>query len=145
MNKYDPKPNIESHYHIQSLIEGQQRRVEEREYHRDKEKQKKERNDLIREAHLVAATDFYCDKCRHDFKSMAIRQVEMDWVLNQFIAFYKAKCDNGHWCIRYITDKNSDPYWMRSKAVARDRGRAFNDIIQPGETGYNMLYGRKNK
>lgn len=140
MNKYDPKPLIESHYHIQSLIEGQRKRVDEREYYRDKEKYKKERNDLIKEAHLVAVTEFYCDKCKQDFKSMAIKQIETDWTLNQFVAFYKAKCDVGHWCIRYITDKNADPYWMRSRAVARDRGTHYKEILQPGETGYNMMY-----
>lgn len=141
--KQESKLNIENHYHIQSLIEGQQRRVDEREYFREKQKEKLERNQLIQEAHMVAVTDFYCDKCKKDFKSMAIKQIESDWLSNQFIAFYKTKCDKNHWCIRYITDKHHDPYWMRSRAVARDRGRAFNDIIQPGETGFNLLYGKK--
>lgn len=142
MTNHGPKPLIEEHWYIQELIDGQQKRVDDKEYHREKEKEKQERNKLILDAPLVAVTDFYCNQCQKDFKSMAIRQLEQDWTFNQFIAFYKAKCDNQHWCIRYITDKQHDPYWMRSKAVARDRGVHHNDILQPFETGYNMLYGK---
>jgi hypothetical protein len=29
--------------------------------------------------------------------------------------------------------------------VARDRGTHHNDLIQPFETGYQLLFGRKNK
>lgn len=143
MNKHEPKPLVEEHWHIQELIDGQQKRVDDKEYHREKEKEKQERNKLILEAPLVVVTDFYCHQCQKDFKSMAIRQLEQDWTFNQFIAFYKTKCNEGHWCIRYITDKYHDPYWMRSKSVARDRGTHYKDIIQPFETGYNMIYGKQ--
>lgn len=139
-----PKPLIEEHYHIQALIEGQQKRVDDREDYRNRQKEGKDRLDSIKDAQLVAVTDFYCSKCREDFKSMSIKEVEIDWTCpSQNIAFYRSKCDEGHWCIRYITDKISDPFWMSSQAIARDRGKHFKDIVQPFETGYNLLYGKK--
>lgn len=144
MNKYEPKPLIEEHYHIQMLIDGQQKRSDDREYHRNKLKEKEERIKTIEESKLVSITDFWCDKCEQDFKSMTVRQFEIDWSNpSQYIAFYKTKCDKGHWCIRLITDKQKDGYWIRSKAVAHDRGIAHNDIIQPHETGFVALYGKK--
>lgn len=139
-----PKPLIEEHYHIQVLIEGQQKRVDDREDYRNRQKEGKDRLDSIKDAQLVAVTDFYCSKCREDFKSMSIKEVEIDWTCpSQNIAFYRSKCDEGHWCIRWVTDKNLDPYWMSSRAVARDRGLHSDAILQPFQTGYNLLYGKK--
>lgn len=139
---YQPRPNIEQHHHIRNLIELQEKRSFEREYYRSKEKE--ERLSTIKESSLVVVTDFYCCKCKEDFKSMSVKEVETDWSNeNQYVAFYKAKCFKGHWCIRFITDKLSDPFWMNSKLIALDRGRHYQDILQPSENGYNLLYGRK--
>src|SRR3954462_12244255 len=111
MDNYQPKPLIEEHWHIRELIEGQKRRAEDREYHREKRKESDERDRLIAEAPIMAVTDFYCHRCSEDFKSMSVREVETDWSNPlQSIAFYRSKCDRGHWCIRRITDKHSDPY-----------------------------------
>jgi hypothetical protein len=141
--RYDqtPRPLVENHYHIRELIERQEQRSADRTYHRDKEKQSYERDDEIRDAKFMVATDFWCHHCRQDFKSVVVKQVEVDWSnTKQRIAFYKAKCDAGHWCIRLITDKNRDGFWVRSKAVARDMGEHFADTLQPHQTGFNMLY-----
>jgi len=136
-----PRPLIEDHYHIRMLIEGQEKRSADRTYHLEKGKNKAERQDLINEAKPFVLTEFYCQKCREDFKAQAIKEVEIDWSnSNQFIAFYKTKCFEGHWCIRLITDKHRDGYWTKSKAVLRDRGVHYKDTIQPHETGFNMLY-----
>lgn len=137
-----PRPNIENHYHIQELIEAQEKRSDERTYHRNKEVEKNERESLIKDAKLVVVTDFYCLKCKSDFKSVSIKEIENDWSAPQRIAFYKSKCDKGHWCIRLITDKLKDGFWVRSRLCALDRGRATLDILQPHETGYNILYGK---
>lgn len=132
---------IENHYHIKELIDAQTIRANDREYHRNIKKEKDERIKPIEEAKLVVVTDFWCETCKQDFKSMSVRQFEVDWShTSQYIAFYKTKCDKGHWCIRLITDKQRDPYWYRSKAVFRDRGNYYKDTIQPHETGFNMLY-----
>lgn len=134
---------IEQHYHIKELIERQEKRSNDRQYHRDKEKERQERNDAIKDSPIVSVTDFYCNLCRLDFKSMSVREVETDWSNSlQYIAFYKSKCDKGHWCIRFITDKLKDPFWMNSRKIATDRGRYHDDIVQPFESGYNLLYGK---
>ncbi len=139
-----PKPLIEEHYHIQSLIKGQEKRVEDREYHRNVSKEKEERNDLIKDAKRIVLTDFFCRKCKEDFKAVAIKEVEIDWSNSaQFIAFYRSKCDKGHWCQRLITDRHRDAFWSKSKLMALDRGNHFADTIQPHETNFNLLYGKK--
>lgn len=135
---------IENHYHIKSLIDAQTIRANDREYHRNLKKEKDERIKLIEDAKLIVLTDFWCNKCKQDFKSMAARQFEIDWSNPaQYIAYYKAKCDKGHWNIRLITDKQKDGYWTRSRAVAMERGIFHNDTLQPHETGFNALYGKK--
>ena len=144
MSKYDPKPLIEYHYHIQDLIDKQEKRAQDRIYHREKEKDRSERESLIADTKTVQVMDFWCNECKEDFKSVAIKQIEDDWSnRNQRIAFYKTKCFHGHWCMRLITDKEKDAYWARSLNVARDRSKHHNDIIQPFEEGFNMLFGKK--
>lgn len=141
---HEPKPLIEQHYHITELIERQQKRTDDRNYHREKGKALEERNDLIRDSKLVTVTDFWCDDCRKDFKSMSIREVEIDWSNTlQNIAFYKTKCDCGKWCIRLITDRHKDAFFTKSKLMALDRGNHYADTVQPYESGFNLLYGKK--
>lgn len=139
-----PKPLIEEHYHIQSLIEGQEKRAADRQYHKDRLKALDEREELIRDAQIVCVTDFWCNDCKKDFKSMSIKEIEIDWSCpSQRIAFYRSKCDKGHWCIRLITDRHKDGFWMRSRKMSLDRGKHFADIIQPWETNFNLLYGKR--
>lgn len=142
--EHTPRPNIESHYHIRELIEAQDKRAMDRAYHKDKAKEKAERADLIKDNKVFTVADFHCQVCRIDFKSQALKQVETDWTnAMQDIAFYKTKCFHGHWCMRLITDRHRDNYWFKSKQVASDRGKHYNDTLQPFETGFNMLYGKK--
>lgn len=142
--RHEPKPLVEQHYHIQELIDRQQKRVEDRNYHREKDKECEERDQLIQEAAVVALTDFWCEDCKLDFKSVAMKQVEVDWSNStQNIAFYKAKCFCGKWCMRLITDKFRDGFWVRSKNIAKDRGKHYKDTLQPFETGFQLLYGKK--
>ncbi len=143
MRDYSPKPLVEQHYHIQDLINAQEKRVSDRNYHRNQEKERADREDTINKAQLFVMTDFWCDKCKQDFKSQSIKEIEQDWYSGQRNAFYRSKCDKGHWCIRLITDKLKDGFWMKSTAIAKDRGKHFADLLQPGETNYNMLYGKK--
>jgi len=144
--EYIPRPDIEQHYHIRELIENQDKKSDDRNYHRDKEKQREERTALIKDSKLVAVIDFWCSKCKKDFKFMAVKQVEIDWTnQSQYVAFYRSKCSKGHWCIRLITDRHRDGFFQRSKLIAVDRAKYHNDILQPWQTGYELLYGKKNK
>jgi len=141
-----PRPDVEHHYHVRELIENQEKRTNDRNLSRAKEKDKAERQEEILKAKPVDIVEFYCKTCEEDFAQVAFKQIETDWSnSSQNIAFYKSKHDDcGSWAIRHITDKFRDPYWSESKQVANDRGKHFKDLLQPGETGYNLLYGRKN-
>lgn len=141
---YNPRPQIEDHYHIRELIEGQEKRSNDRIYHQLRVKTSDERNNDILDSKVIVLTDFWCDDCKLDFKSIAIRQIEIDWSNSkQNIALYKTKCDCGKWCMRLITDKNRDAYWTKSKAVRVDRGRHSLDLLQPHENGFVTLYGKR--
>lgn len=145
MRKHEPKPLIEEHYHIQELIDRQEKRTEEKNYHREKAKEKEEREKLIADAKPVEDKDFFCRHCQDDFTCQSVLQIEVDWSNSaQRIAFYKAKHKKcGNWCIRLVTDRQRDGYWIRSRRVRADQGKHHNDLLQPFETGFNLLYGKR--
>lgn len=144
--EHTPRPEIEGHYHIRELIERQEKRADDRNTYRSRQKANEERSHTIQDSKIFTLTDFWCNVCGKDFKAQAVKQVEIDWSnISQSIAFYKTKHWCGAWCIRLITDKHKDAYWIRSRAVHRDRGSHFADMVQPHETGFSMLYRRKNK
>ena len=140
-----PHPLIEDHFNIQDLINAQEKRSADREYHRNRIKSLEDRDGYITDSKAFTLTDFWCNECQKDFKAQAIKQIELDWTNSgQRIAFYKTKCFRGHWCIRLITDRHKDGFWQRSKLVALDRGNHYADTVQPHETGFQILYGKKN-
>lgn len=136
---------IEEHYHIDELIDAQQKRSDDRTYHRERVKALEERSKIIDDAQMVISTDFHCIKCRKDFKANAVLQVEQDWSKpSQMIAFYKSKHrECGAWAIRNLTDKHQDGFWQRSRNARAEQGKYHNDLIQPFEIGFNMLYGKR--
>lgn len=139
-----PHPEIENHYHIRELIDAQEKRHKDREFHRNKQKELEDRESYITDSKPVTVTDFWCDKCKEDFKGQAVRQIEVDWSnTSQHIAFYKTKCFKGHWCQRLITDRHKDGFFQKSKLLVLDRGNHAADIVQPWETNYHLLYGKK--
>jgi len=142
--RHTPKPLVEEHYHITELINAQEKRSADRKYHRNRLKELEDRETTLADSKPVTITDFYCDRCGMDFKAQAVRQIEVDWTNStQKVAYYKTKCSAGHWCQRLITDKHKDSFWTKSKLVAKDRGRGFADTIQPFETNFNLLYGKR--
>lgn len=144
MKNFQPRASVEQHYHIRELIERQDKRATERQQVIDRKEAYDERNRDIAGHKAKELVDFHCSDCLTDFKGEAIKQVEIDWSNDQQnIAFYKSKCFCGKWVMRFITDRFRDPYWFKSNNVAKDRGRHHNDILQPFETGYNILYGKK--
>jgi hypothetical protein len=143
MKDYSPRPLIEEHYHIQELIDAQEKRAGDRQYHKDKEKERAERDEIIAEAKPKDVQPFWCNVCKEEFVAESIKEIETDWSnSNQRIAFYRTKCFKGHWCMRLITDRHKDAYWFRSTRVAQDRGKHYADTVQPYETGFNLLYGK---
>lgn len=141
-----PRPAIEDHPHIRMLIERQEVRTEDRVYYQKREKDNAERMKDVKDAPVKDIKEFYCVPCRLDFFSEGIKEVEIDWTnKGQYIAFYRTKCPQGHWCMRLITDRFKDAFFFRSRKVARDRGEHFADTVQEWESGFQLLYGRKNK
>lgn len=142
--EHTPRPDIERHYHIKDLIEFQEKRSQDRNFYRDKQKLADDRESYIDDAKAMVLTDFWCETCKEDFKGGSVKQVETDWSNStQRIAFYKNKCSKGHWCIRLITDRHKDGFFIKSKLIALDKGQHYNDTIQPDQTNFNLLYGKK--
>lgn len=135
----DPHPVIEEHYHIRELLEAQEVRTAER--HRIQERKKFEESYLkdLKGFPEIATLDFYCTKCKHDFIARAQKELD-SW---DKVAYYKTKHTCGTWSIRHITDRFRDNYFARSRRVAYDRYKNHNDLLQPFETGFNMVHGKK--
>lgn len=136
---HTPHPVIEDHYHIRELIAGQEKRVADRTRHREIEKQRDASLKDIAGFKDIELLDFYCPHCDLDFIARAKKQID-SWAP---IAYYKTKHRCGTWCIRHITQRDKDPYFYRSKKVARQRAENYKETIQPFETGFNMLYGKR--
>jgi hypothetical protein len=86
---------------------------------------------------------FYCSKCKKDYIPKRIYKViSYDWNTNQLFRYWRSKhCKR--WNTRLITNKMRDKFFIKSPSVIKDRRLNKLDMIQPGETGFNMLYGRK--
>ena len=138
--KYTPKPLVEEHYHIQELIDSQEKRVEDRNRTRAIEKQRDDTLKYIAGFKDTELLDFYCDDCNREFVARAKKHVD-NW--NNNIAYYKIKHTCGKWCMRHITDRFRDKYFFKSRRLAKDRVDMFNDTLQSFQTGFNMVYGKK--
>ncbi len=139
--KFDqtPHPIVEDHYYIQDLINGQEKRTADRKAHQDIEKQRDAFLKYVKDIPEIAMIDFWCECCKRDFVARVRKEID-SW--GEF-AFYRTKHRCGRWAIRHITDTFRDSYWFRSRNVANDRSTHRNDLLQPFETGYNTLYGKK--
>ena len=132
----EPRPLVEEHYHVNELIELQQKRSEDRTRHQEIEKSRDGFIKAIAGFKDLENLDFYCDKCQVDFQARAHKQID-SW---GEVAYYKIKHSCGKWCMRHITDRFQDAYFFHSPIIARQRGEHHNDLLQGFETGYNMLY-----
>ena len=137
----EPKPLIEEHYHIRELIERQQKRTEDREYFRNREKEKEERLNDIKSAPDEQLMEFWCEVCQEDFRMIGKKVFQSNF--GELVAYYRTKHKCGMNCIRHITDKYRDKYFFQSRKVKKDQVDNFNNVIQPFQTGHNMLYGKK--
>ena len=136
--KFQPRAQVEYHPQIQDLIDRQQHRQDDRQYHRDIEKHRDELLKDIQGAKEYEIMAFYCEDCKLYFEARARKQVD-NW---QPMAYYKTKCRCGKWCLRRITEKVWDRYWFKSLKVAKDRYSEFASILQPFETNFNLMWGK---
>lgn len=144
--EHEPRPDIEYHHHIRDLIEMQDKKARDRQMYRERQKALEDRDKEIASTKPKEVLPFWCRKCKEDFAAETIREIEKDWGDHKSnIAFYRTKCDKGHWCIRLAMDKFYDPYWRLSRKARKDQGEHFADIIQPFESGFELLYGHKKR
>lgn len=111
------------------------------------ERQEKERPYLDRisaifEAPKVVITDFWCNKCKRDCNGHGYRQVSL---IRQKLptAWFKAYCPKGHLMLRYITDKNIDPYYLLSFNLQRQRYDLRDDLLTPMDPRFRVLYPKQ--
>jgi len=108
-----------------------------------------ENYNLIKSSPNLKLTEFFCSKHQLDFTTLAYKQVSGDK------AVYKADCPKCSCepnysftkrCERYITDRFKDPYYNESLLIRKQRFDARDDLLQPGDPRFNLLYGgNRNK
>lgn len=86
---------------------------------------------------------FYCTKCKQDYFPKRVVKVESnDWNTHGIFRFWRSKhC--GKQNTRLISQKLKDKFFIKSPSVCRDRRLFANDLLQPTESGFSMLYGSK--
>lgn len=91
----------------------------------------------------IPASMFYCVKCKQDYFPKRVVKVEQqDWNTGGVFRFWRSKhC--GTWNTRLISQKVKDKFFIKSPSVIRDRRRNKEDLLQPNETGFDMLYKHK--
>lgn len=137
--RHTPKPVVEEHYHIIDLINAQERRTRERVMYQDRAKAIDSFLKEVAGFKDIDTLDFYCEKCDREFVARARKHID-SW---SHFASYKIKHTCGEWCSRHITDRFKDKYFFKSRFLAHQRVDQHNDTLQPFESGFNMLYGKK--
>lgn len=115
-----------------------------REQFREIDKIKSERDKLINSAsQTLPNCNFFCLTCSKDFVATGVKCVESDWTdASQRIAYYKGKCPQGHKAIRRITDKQLDPYFIKSNQLKRERINHKRALLQKNDYGFRVLYNQ---
>jgi len=101
-----------------------------------------DRVEVIMSAPRVITTDFWCNKCRRDCTGLGHRQVSLvqdNWPYAWFVGL----CPEGHKLIRRITDKDSDPYYMLSRLVQRQRAEYADATLTPDDPRFKEIYPRQ--
>lgn len=107
---------------------------------RDLEAQRAELKKELDVNEEIPASIFYCKECKKDYFPQRIVKVEQnDWDTGGTFRFWRSKhCST--WNVRLISQKIHDKFFIKSPSIIRDRRRFANDLLQPFQTGYDMLY-----
>ncbi|KKN24239.1 hypothetical protein LCGC14_0896840 [marine sediment metagenome] len=109
---------------------------------RNKRKSEKNRNkEKIAYNKLPGAVpkkEFWCDHCSIDFVAPSYKT----WSIIHEVGAWHSFCPLCEGIVyRHITDKIIDPYYNKSEKLRVMRGEAYKDLMQPGEYGYQTMYG----
>lgn len=99
-----------------------------------------ERTREIVDAKQVLRMSFWCEDCSADFNARATKIVRKH-PGKLPIAWWVAFCPVRHKCIRRITDKINDKYYLQSLVVRRDRAKFADDLLTPDHHRFWLLYG----
>lgn len=112
-----------------------------------------DRRKVVEEAPSRQVMEFWCDhrKCKTDLIALAHKRRNWGYNLDTNTAYevfplrawYVARCDRGHEVVRYITDKSLDPYFMLSERLKRERFIAGDDLLQPSDPRFKVVYPRQ--
>lgn len=86
---------------------------------------------------------FWCNTCKADFTARG-HKVVRKLPRSLPIAWHVAYCPARHKCIKRITEKPNDPYYLLSYAIRRDRARYRDEMLTPDDPRFWMLYGHKH-
>lgn len=86
---------------------------------------------------------FWCKTCNADFTARA-HKVVSKLPKRMPIAWWVGFCPSRHKCIRRITEKPNDPYYLHSFVIRRDRQRYRDEMLTPDDMRFWMLYGHKH-
>lgn len=80
---------------------------------------------------------FWCSYDRFDYKLLAERRYQNARVGE----VWKAQCPNCHrMLIRLINNASQDPYFRLSRIRQRERKLYADDLLQPGDPRFDLLY-----
>lgn len=126
-------------------IDKLQRRVEDRREERARiaacEQGYMDHVRTISEAPERTPMDFWCKACAKDFTTLGKKIVRSSgrWP----VAWYVGLCPKNHESIRYITDKDRDPYYWMSDMVKKQRSQMADDFLTPDDPRFAVLYPHK--
>ena len=98
-----------------------------------------ERAQEIKDAPDSQHMDFYCTTCERDFGAIGFKQVRVPRG-SVWFAYYEAQCPNGHTCLRYITDKITDPYFTQSPFIRAQQNQFEDAMLSPDSPRFKLLY-----
>ncbi len=127
---------------VKRLIDRVDRRKEERDRELASTQAYRDRTRAIRDAKNVDVTGFWCADCKRDFQGVGIKQIREPAGMYP-IAWYRGTCPRGHQTIRYITDKDHDPFYFLSVELAHERARLDDDLLQPSDPRFRLVYPDK--
>lgn len=135
--KMETKPEDPAITRLKKRIDGN--REERRRY----EKMYEDLADRVREigdAKERLMTAFWCDTCEADFNGIGYKVV-VKQPAKLPIAWYVGYCPELHKCVKRITEKVNDKYYLKSYIVRRDRARYADDLLTPDDHKFWLLYG----
>lgn len=94
----------------------------------------------ITDAKQILRMSFWCEVCEADFNAKAYKIIRMHRGKLP-IAWWVGFCPARHKCIRRVTDKVNDKYYLHSYIVKRDRARFSDDLLTPENHRFWLLYG----